>query len=157
MHHNLFGEAESLKLSAGVNNLFNGSSAFGDFGYAFKADFRKPDWWLSGQDALANAAAVNEIFPAYRRKAVTVGVGLDRVISRHWEVKVGVASEWSLITRYGATNYYNLYGLPMQVALNEADSLLDATRGYRVTLDATPYIDAVNHEDLFAILRLTGT
>ncbi|HZP99187.1 MAG TPA: autotransporter assembly complex family protein [Reyranella sp.] len=157
MHRNLFGEAESLKLSAAVNNIFNGSSAFGDFGYAFKADFRKPDWWLSGQDATADAAAVDQIFPAYRRKAVTVGVGLDRVLSRHWEVKVGISTEWSQITRFGILNYYNLYGLPMQVLLNEADSLVDATHGYRITFDLTPYVDAINNNDIFAIARLTGT
>ena len=157
MHRNLFGQAESLKLSAGLTNIFNGSSSFGDFGYAFKADFRKPDWWLPQQDALANAAAVDEIFPAYRRKAVTVGVGLDRILSPHWEVKMGVASEWSQLTRFGITNYYTLYGLPSQVVLNEADSLVDATKGYRITLDATPYVDARNSGDLFAILRLTGT
>ncbi len=157
MHRNLFGEAESLKISAAVNNIFNGSSYFGDFGYAFKADFRKPDWWLSGQDATANAAAVNEIFPAYRRKALTFGVGLDRVLSPHWEVKAGLSSEWSQITRYGITGYYNLYGLPMQAILNEADSLIDATHGYRMVLDLTPYVDAINHDDIFAIARLTGT
>ncbi len=157
MHRNLFGEAESLKLSAGVNNLFNGTSAFGDFGYSFKADFRKPDWWLSGQDATANAAAVNEIFPAYRRKAITAGIGLDRVFDPHWEVRVGVTGEVSQITRYGITNYYNLYGLPMQAILNEADSLTDATRGYRLTLDLSPYVDTTHNGDLFGIIRLTGT
>jgi translocation and assembly module TamA len=157
MHRNLFGQAERLKLSAAVNNIGNGSSAFGDFGYAFKAEFRKPDWWLPRQDATAAAAAVNEIFPAYRRKAVTFGVGLDRVFPPHWEVKVGLTSEVSQITRFGATNNYNLYGMPIQVALNKADSLVDATRGYRVTLDMSPYLDATNSGDVFAIVRLTGT
>jgi translocation and assembly module TamA len=157
IHRNLFGEAESLKLSAAVTNIGNGSSNFGNFGYAFKADFRKPDWWLSGQDATASGAAVDEIFPAYRRKAVTFGLGLDRVIDPHWHVRAGITAEWSEITRYGTTNDYNLYGVPLQVVLNESDSLLDPTRGYRLTLDVTPYVDARNNDDIFAILRLTGT
>jgi translocation and assembly module TamA len=72
-------------------------------------------------------------------------------------VKAGLTAEWSEITRYGTTNDYNLYGLPLQVVLNEADSVLDPTRGYRLTLDVTPYADARNNNDLFAILRLTGT
>src|SRR5262249_52874182 len=109
MHRNLFGEAESLKLSAAVNNLFNGQSNiansqscnYGNLGYAFKADFRKPDWWLKKQDATASAAAVNEIFPAYLRRAITFGVGLDRIIDPHWRVKVGLSAEWSHIPRSG--------------------------------------------------------
>jgi translocation and assembly module TamA len=164
LHRNLFGQAESLKVSAAVTNLLNGgsyvnngSSTFGNFGYAFKIAFRKPDWWVSQQDATADAAAVNEIFPAYLRKALTFGVGLDRVWSPHWETRVALTTEWSQITRYGITNDYNLYGLPTQTILNEADSLVDATHGYRLTLDLSPYIDAMNSNDLFAIVRLTGT
>ncbi|HTE81148.1 MAG TPA: POTRA domain-containing protein, partial [Reyranella sp.] len=62
-HRNLFGQAESLRLSAEVNNIGEGNIAQ-DFGYGFKIDFRKPDWWLKQQDATANAAAVNEVYDA---------------------------------------------------------------------------------------------
>jgi translocation and assembly module TamA len=72
-------------------------------------------------------------------------------------VKVGLSGEVSEITRYGITNDYELIGLPMQAILNEADSEVDATRGYRLTLSVTPYADLRNNNDLFAITRLTGT
>src|SRR5262249_50876385 len=75
----------------------------------------------------------------------------------HWHLKAGITGEWSEITRYGVANDYNLYGVPLQVVLNEADSILDPTKGYRLTLDTTPYVDARNSNNLFAILRLTGT
>src|SRR5262249_60734959 len=55
-HRNLFGQAESLRLSAEVNRIGTGAIP-GDLGYAFKADFKKPDWWMSGQDALPLALA----------------------------------------------------------------------------------------------------
>ena len=71
LHRNLFGEAESLRLSAEINHIGQGTFPQ-DLGYGFKADFRKPDWWLKQQDATINAAAVNEIFDAYHRKAVVM-------------------------------------------------------------------------------------
>ena len=155
-HRNLFGEAESLRLSAEVNHIGQGTF-FTDFGYGFKADFRKPDWWLSGQDATASAAAVRDIFDAYRRKAVVLTLGLDRIIDPHWRVKAGVSGEVSEIERYGTTNYYKLIGVPMQAILNQADSDVDPTRGYRFTLNLSPYADLNNNNVLFAIARLTGT
>ena len=155
-HRNLFGQAESLKLSAEVNNIGEGNIAQ-DFGYGFKIDFRKPDWWLKQQDATANAAAVNEVYDAYTKKAVSLGVGLDRIFNPHWRAKVGLTGEVSQITRYGITGYYKLLGMPMQVILNEADSDVEPTKGYRLTLNVTPYYDFTNPSDPFVIARLTGT
>jgi translocation and assembly module TamA len=156
MHRNLFGQAESLKLSAEVNRIAQGGNPT-DIGYGFKIDFRKPDWWTKQQDATANAAAVNEIYDAYRRKAVTFGVGLDRIFSPQWRAKIGLTSEVSEIQRYGITGNYKLVGLPMQGILNKADSDVEPTKGFRLTLNLTPYADLTNNNDFFAIARLTGT
>ena len=41
----------------------------------------------------------------------------------------------------------------MQVILNEADSDVEPTKGYRLTLNVTPYYDLTNPNDLFAIAR----
>jgi translocation and assembly module TamA len=155
-HRNLFGEAESLRLSAEVNRIGYGTFP-GDLGYAFKADFKKPDWWLSGQDGLASAVASRDVFPAYTRKGVFLALGIDRTIDPHWRVKVGLSGEVEEITRYGITNDYTLIGLPMQATLNLADSEVDATKGYRLALNVTPYADLRNNSNPFAITRLTGT
>jgi translocation and assembly module TamA len=155
-HRNLFGGAESLRLSAEVNRIGYGSFPT-DLGYAFKADFKKPDWWLSGQDGLASVVASRDVFPAYTRKGINLLGGIDRTIDPHWRVKVGLSGEISEITRYGITNYYQLLGLPMQGIQNEADSEVDPIHGYRLKLDLTPYADLRNNNDLFAIVRLTGT
>jgi translocation and assembly module TamA len=155
-HRNLFGQAESLRLSAEVNNIGEGN-VLEDFGYGFKIDFRKPDWWLKQQDATANAAAVNEIYDAYTRKAVTLGFGLDRIFNPHWRGKIGLSGEISQVTRYGITGYYRLLGMPMQAILNEADSDVEPTKGYRFILNVTPYYDLNHTNSPFAIARITGT
>jgi len=155
-HRNLFGQAESLRLSAEVNHIAQGAFP-ADLGYAFKADFKKPDWWLSGQDGLASVVAARDVFPAYTRKGVNLTVGIDRILNPHWRVKVGLSGEVSEITRYGITGYYKLVGIPMQVIWNESDSDVEPTKGYRFTLNVTPYADLYNNNDLFTIARLTGT
>jgi translocation and assembly module TamA len=155
MHRNLFGEAESLKVSAEVNHIGQGAIPQ-DLGYGLKLDFRKPDWLLKQQDATANAAAVNEIYDAYHRKAVTLTVGLDHILNAHWRVRAGVSGEVSEILRYGTWGYYKLVGLPGQVIYNRANSDVEPTEGYRITFNAAPYVD-LNHSSLFGILKLVGT
>ena len=101
--------------------------------------------------------ASRDVFPAYTRKGINLTVGVDRILNPHWRVKVGVSGEVSQITRFGITNDYELIGLPMQAILNESDSDVEPTKGYRLTLNITPYADLYNSNDLFAITRLTGT
>jgi translocation and assembly module TamA len=156
LHRNLFGEAESLRLAAEVNRIGQGK-LFDDFGYALKADFRKPSWWLSNQDAFAQAQVAREVFNAYRRKGVILTAGLDRVFSRHWRGSAGLTGDFSEVETEGSTRSFALIGLPLSVTLDKADSVAEPTRGFRTTLTATPYVDMKNRDDIFANLRLTGS
>jgi translocation and assembly module TamA len=155
LHRNLFGNAESLRLSGEVNHI--GQGALTNLGYNFTAAFRKPDWWLRGQDLTASAAALSEILPAYNRQAIVVGVGLDRVLSPQLRIKVGLTGEVSTIERFGLTQNYRLIGIPIGVTYDKTNNALDPTRGYRLALNATPYADVGVLSDQFAIIRATGS
>jgi translocation and assembly module TamA len=157
VHRNLFGEAESLRLTAEINHIGQGEAIL-DTGFAFRADFRKPDWWLPGQDGRASAGVLREVLPAYNRKAVFLGAGIDRIISPVWQVRVGLAAEASQVARPSAPVYqdYRLLGVPMSMLMNKANSDVDPTAGYRLQLDVTPYVDVGPSNDFFSIIRLTG-
>ena len=155
-HRNLFGQAESLKITGEVNHIGQGSIP-ADLGYSLKTDFLKPDWWLSGQDLTASAQGLREVFPAYTREAVLLGAGLQRTLSPHLRVSAGVTGEVSQIEKYGTTNYYRLVGLPVSFTWNQADSDTDATKGYKLVANLTPYADINHDNDLFAIMKLVGT
>jgi translocation and assembly module TamA len=155
-HRNLFGEAESLRITAGVNHIGEGAIP-ADLGYSLKADFLKPDWWIAGQDATASAQVLREVYPAYTRNAALLGFGLTRALSEKLRIAAGVSAEASQIEKYGITNYYKLVGLPLSATLNEADSDTDPTQGYKLAANLTPYADVVHDNDLFAILKLVGT
>ena len=151
-HRNLFGRAESLRLSAEINHIGQGMAIL-DTGFAFRAAFRKPDWWLGGQDARLEASGLREVLDAYTRNAVVAYAGLDRVFSPRWQARLGLSSEISKITRNGITMDYALLGLPLSVLYNRANSDTDPTRGYRVDLDITPW---VYDRDFFTVMRVTG-
>jgi translocation and assembly module TamA len=151
-HRNLFGQAESLRLTAELTHIGQGYAIL-DTGFAFRAAFRKPDWWLSGQDARLEAAALREVLDAYTRNAVTAYAGFDRTFSPRWQARLGLAGEASRITRNGITMDYQLVGLPLSILYNHANSDLNPTEGYRVDLDVTPWAYSRN---FFTVIRLTG-
>lgn len=156
-HRNLFGEAESLRLTAEINHIGQGM-AIADTGFTFRADFRKPDWWLSGQDGRATAEALREVLPAYNRNAVALFGGIDRIVSPVWQVRAGLAAEASEVkpTSSGIWTSYRLLGVPMSVLMNKANSDVDPTTGYRLQLDVTPYGDVGPNNNFFSIIRATG-
>ena len=154
-HRNLFGQAESLRLSGEINHIGQGQAII-DTGFAFRAAFRKPDWWLAGQDARLDAAALREVLAAYTRSAVIFGGGIDRTISPAWQVRAGLSAEYARITRNGITQLYTMLGVPATVLLNKANSDLEPTHCYRLQLDMTPWVDFGNGGDFFTIMRLTG-
>jgi translocation and assembly module TamA len=156
-HRNLFGEAESLRLTAEINHIGQGQ-LITDTGFTFRADFRKPDWWLPGQDGRATAEALREVLPAYSRNAVVLFGGIDRIISPIWQVRIGLIGEASQVkpTSSGIWTSYRLLGVPMSLLMNKANSDTDPTQGYRLQLDVTPYVDVGPNNDFFAMLRLTG-
>ncbi len=156
-HRNLFGEAESLKLTAARSTISAKARIPADLGYSLKAEFLKPDWWMSGQDATASAQGLREVYPAYTREAALVGVGLNRALSPHLRLSTGLSGEISQVEKYGITSYYRLIGIPLGATLNEADSDVEPTRGYKLTANLTPYADLNHDDDLFAILKLVGT
>jgi translocation and assembly module TamA len=155
VHRNLFGQAESLRLSGEVNHIGQGYAIL-DTGFAFRAAFRKPDWWLPGQDLRLEAAALREVVPAYTRKAATFYGGFDRIFSPRWQGRLGLAVEIADITRNGITQSYRMLGLQGTVLYNRANSDLDPTRGYRIEFDVQPWVDTGPGSDMFTILRLTG-
>jgi translocation and assembly module TamA len=155
LHRNLFGEAESLRLSAEVNRLAQGP--IDDIGFTIKATFRKPDWWLPEQDAFAEIEAAREIFDAYRRRGAKLTFGIDRALTRKIRVKAGLTGEYSLIERQGILEDYQLIGLPLALLIDMSNNELEPTEGWRLNTTLTPYVDIGQAGEPFAIFRTTGT
>jgi translocation and assembly module TamA len=159
LHRNLFGEGESLRLSAEINHIGDKSfTSIGDFGFEIIASFRKPDWWEPRTDAVALAQAVRERLDAYDREAFILGGGFERRFSKRLRGKAGLSFELSRVTQDHETNTYKLLGVPMGLIWDGTDNLLEPTKGFRISLDVTPYVDFIESPTKpFVITRLTGS
>jgi translocation and assembly module TamA len=130
---NLFGYAESLRLSADVGQQLD----------AFRANFRRPDFLAIDQDFLATAEAVNDTPVAYNSRRVTATVGIERRVDRWLTGGLSFLGQQANVTQLAnvtgrGTQRYQLAGLPAYVKLDQTDNLLNPTTGYRAQLNVTP-------------------
>jgi len=132
-NRNLFGNAESLRLSADVGQQLD----------AFRANFRRPDFLAVDQDFLATAEAVNDTPVAYRSRRVTATAGIERRVDRWLTGGLSLLVQKANVTQLAnvaglGTQRYELAGLPAYLKLDQTDNLLNPTTGYRAQLGVTP-------------------
>ena len=133
-NRNLFGNAESLRLSAEVGQQID----------EFRANFRRPDFLTIDQDFLATAEIANDTPVAYNSRRALATAGIERRVD-YWLTgglsflaeKANVTQLANVTPRTG-TQRYELFGLPAYLKLDETDNLLNPTTGYRAQLNVTP-------------------
>nr|WP_256476256.1 BamA/TamA family outer membrane protein [Siccirubricoccus soli] len=141
-HRNLFGGAERLRLEAEVARLgeaggldrstYRVSAAYRD--PAMLSAWLGPDWSL-----LANAALLRERLEAYDRDAITASVLAERKISERLSANLGPVMDFGSIgPPDGKLTPYQIAGIQFGARYDGTDSLLDPSRGWRVTGTLTP-------------------
>ncbi len=132
-NRNLFGNAESLRLSADVGQQLD----------AFRATFRRPDFFVVDQDFLATAEIANDTPVAYNSRRTLATTGIERRLDRWLTGGFSVLAEKANVTQLAnvpglGTQRYELFGLPAYIKLDQTDNLLNPTAGYRAQLSVTP-------------------
>jgi translocation and assembly module TamA len=133
-NRDLFGYAENLRLSAEAGQQLD----------AFRANFRRPDFWAIDQDFLATAEAANDNPVAYRSRRAIATAGIERRFDHlvtggiSFEVEKANVVQLASVTPMTGTQRYELAGLPAYLKLDTTDNLLNPTTGYRAQLNATP-------------------
>ena len=118
----------------------------------FIATYRLPFFLRNDQDLIARAALQHEDTDAYEWTAATGAIGVERRLSRRWRGSLSVMGEGGSLQDPGESRRdYVLAGLPTTLVYDGANSLLDATRGFRVNLAAGPYIG--DYEGPFSVIR----
>lgn len=118
----------------------------------FTANYRLPYFLRDDQNLLMEAAIVNETLDAYNQRSISGGIGLERRLSRRWWGSSWITSEvGDLKDPDESRQSYYLLGFPQTVRYDSTNSLLDATRGIRASLTASPYIGSYDQE--FLVLR----
>jgi translocation and assembly module TamA len=153
-HRNLFGNAEQLNLTAGIQL---GGNAVTKPGYHVGAQFIKPDFLARDQSLQVDLGAIKQSLEAYDQKALTQKIELDRKLSPHWTAGIGISGEQEDITQEGISTRYNLVGLPLSVKYDDTNNLLDPTNGVRGTLLVTPTQSFGGSSATFVIAQLSGS
>jgi translocation and assembly module TamA len=136
-NRNLFGNAEQLRLAVEAGQQIAG----------FRANFRRPDFFVVDQDFLATAEIANDTPVAYHSRRAIASVGVERRFSpfltggialQGTKANVVQLANVNSITAAQRTQHYSLVGVPAYLKLDQSDNLLNPTRGYRAQIAATP-------------------
>jgi translocation and assembly module TamA len=153
-HRNLFGNAEQLNLTAGIEL---GGSAVQKPGYNVGAQFIKPDFLARDQSLQIELRAVKQSLDAYDQEALIQRIGIERKFLPNWTVGIGVAGEQERIIQEGVTNHYELIGLPLSAKYDNTNSLLDPTDGFRAAVLLTPTQSFGGSSATFVLAQLSGS
>jgi translocation and assembly module TamA len=151
---NLFGNAEQLNLSGGVQA--GGTVEHGP-AYNASAQFIKPDFLDRNQSLQADLGAVKQNLIAYNQQGVSADLLLKRSFLTHWSASIGVSGEIERIGQEGVTRDYTLVGLPIVVKYDSTNSLLDPTNGFRAAAAATPTHSFGGANATFVLMQLSGS
>lgn len=155
-HRNLFGAAERLRVAVAVERI--GTREVTErTDFSGSVNFRKPDFLIRDQSLLADAGAVSEKPPAYRRDAAFTTLRLERVLSEGLTFSYGIGLEQARIEQFQDTTRSTLVSAPLALSYDTTGSLLDPTHGFRLTLAATPYHPIGGAEASFLVTRLAGS
>lgn len=151
---NLFGNAEQLNLTAGMQL---GGNAVTKPGYNFGAQFIKPDFLARDQSLELDLNAIKQSLQAYDQTALIEKAALNRKLSPHWIGSLGIFGEQESITQEGDTRHYNLVGIPVSLKYDTTTSLLDPTEGVRATFSVTPTQSMGQPSATFFIMQAAGS
>lgn len=129
-HRNITGRGDRLRFEAPV---------WADL-QELIATYRLPFFFSDKQDFTARAAYRKEDTDAYDLTSYMASLGIERRLSRRWTGSANVHLEGGeLKDPDEARTEYLMMGLPLSLRYDGANSLLDATRGFRLSLAAAPY------------------
>ncbi len=153
-HRNYFGRAERLKLGGRVDRI--GENEFSKINKNLNLEFKKPDYKILGQELLGDGKIVSESFDAFDRDAVLGSIGLSRRFGRYTSFTGRAAAEFAEIDDDGDKSEFTLISVPIGFKFDNADDLLNPTKGTRQELSITPFATVSGDGDNFTIGRLTS-
>jgi translocation and assembly module TamA len=146
-HRNLFGRNEQLRFSITTAEI----------NQEISLDYRVPNFRELDQDLIFSAAGVRQTTDAFDELSVAFFGGIERTLGEHWTVRGGPSLEYSIIDDNIDEETFLLAGLPLSAARDDTNSLLNPTRGTRLSLALTPYYGVLEDNPSFLVSEVTGS
>ncbi len=137
MHRNLFGGAERLRAEAEITGL---GGETGGVDYRLGASFLRPGTFHVDTDLYANAGIELADEPEYYLEQASVEVGLSRMFGDNTAASAGIGIVAAHAEDDLGIRDYTLLTLPITGEMDRRDDALDATGGYFLSLDITPFL-----------------
>ncbi len=157
-HRNLFGGGEQLRLEADLGRLnirTLNQAGLNQADEKLTAELRSPGAFAANQDMILSAAAINEHPEAYQRQAESTAFRLERRLEPHLTVTYGLAGERSDIRDTNGFTSDTLAGTPLSLAYDTTNAPLDPDSGFRLALEATPWLRINDTGQSFLVGRIT--
>ncbi|MGK7870539.1 autotransporter assembly complex protein TamA [Falsiroseomonas sp. E2-1-a20] len=156
-HRNLFGQAERLRLEAEVARLGSDGGGVEDSTYRAFATLTRPGLFGRNLSAVGTIGVLRERLTAYDRDAAVASVVLERRFSERLTLGAGPTIDiGDAGPSEGLLSPYQVAGFILNGRWDETDSLLNPTRGWRLTGSVTPSF-SLDESALFAPLRVTAS
>lgn len=135
-HRNLFGNAESLKITGEVNRL--GEAGYKNLDYSASIAFAKPGAFGPASTFTSSVSASVAHPDAYSERALSAAVGASFDVTDQDTVSVGLGLDWTEATDVYGRNHYLTAMVPLTWARDTTDDKLNPTTGYRVSAAIKP-------------------
>ena len=154
-YRNVFGNAETLTLSANITQAETGAEILTP-GYNATVNFVQPDFLRRDQTLTSSLGYVKENLYAYSRSAVLVGVTLSRKLTDQVTASVGLAGVQEQVIQERVKRGYTLAGAPLGLKFDSTgpNGLLDPTHGIKAALTVTPTYSLAGQSSFFTLIQV---
>ncbi|HWU62408.1 MAG TPA: autotransporter assembly complex family protein [Ensifer sp.] len=142
-HRNLFGNAESLKISGSVNRLGQ-TRDFKKLDYSANVAFAKPGAFGPATTFTANFTAGLTHTASYDAKVLSGAVGVTYDLTDQDKLSAGLALDWTKAQDVYGDNRYLTASVPLGWTRDTTDDKFDPTSGFRASLTLRPSFGVYN-------------
>lgn len=136
LHRNLLGGAERLRIEGEVGGIGGDT---GGMDYSLSARYERPATFTPDTTLYLGAAIREEDEPDYRERSGEIGGGFAHVFSDELEGQAGVLYRYSEVDDDFGSRTLDHLMLPAKLTWDTRDDPLDATDGFFVDVEATPF------------------
>lgn len=147
LHRNLWGRAEQLRIDAQASRLL--SNGLNDTEYGLSATLTLPATPTRRDDLIFSAGAKRERPDAFDRDAVFAETRIRRRFDKTLRAEAAIGFTQSRETDALGTRDRSTVQLPLTIAYDTRDNILDPTRGVRITGGVVPIVN-LNKGSAFA-------
>lgn len=140
MHRNYFGGAERLRIDGEIAGI-DGETGGAD--YRLRGTFSRPATFGADTDFFIRSEISREDEPEFLLDSVSLEVGFTRILTDDLTVSAAVGLLTAREETDAGTREYTLLTLPLDATLERRDVPSDATSGYFIKTDLTPFVSLV--------------